>query len=298
MNEVYRNACVLPLNRASRYVLMSDCHRGVGNWTDNFLPNQHLFFAALQEYYRFGYTYIELGDGDELWENRDLCQIIQIHSGAFWMLSRFYEECRMYMLFGNHDRKKRRKKFACGCLKAYYCEACDESKELFPDIEIREGIRLREEESGREILLAHGHQGDFINDTLGWLSQFLVRHVWKHLEQLGFRDPTSAAKNYKKKKKIEKRLSHWAEDNNVLLIAGHTHRPLFPMPGEGKLFNTGSCVHPRCITALEIEQGKITLVKWSVCIRADKTLYVGREVLEGPQEIRNYYNDAGQREGK
>ena len=43
--------------------------------------------------------------------------------------------------------------------------------------------------------------------------------------------------------------------------------------------NTGCCVHPRCITALEIENGRITLVKWSVLTKPDKTLYVGLPAL-------------------
>lgn len=289
MDKVYAQAKVLPLNRRTKYVLMSDCHRGCGTWNDNFLPNQNLFFAALQEYYRCGYTYIELGDGDELWENRDLCRIIQTHSAAFWLMAQFYKECRFHMLFGNHDRKKKSKKYVCNCMEKYYCDSRDKSLELFPDIEIEEGIVLREESTGREILLAHGHQGDFINDTLGFLSRFLVRYVWRALERLGFQDPTSAAKNYKKKKKIEKKLSAWAKKRGILLIAGHTHRPVFPGNGEGMYFNDGSCVHPRCITAIEIENGAITLVKWSILTRVDRSLYVGREVLEGPAELDGYF---------
>ncbi len=289
LEKVYNEAKVLPLSRGSKYVLMSDCHRGVGAWNDNFLPNQNLFFAALQEYFRCGYTYIELGDGDELWENRDICQIIQTHSNAFWMMAQFYKDSRFYMLFGNHDKKKKSKKYICGCMKEYYCDSCDTSLELFPDIEITEGLRLWEEQSGMEILLAHGHQGDFINDTMWRLSRFLVRNVWRRLERLGFHDPTSAARNYKKKKKIERRLSEWANSKGILLITGHTHRPVFPEIGEGLYFNDGSCVHPRCITAIEIDNGKITLVKWSVLTRADKSLYVGREVLEGPVELEKYF---------
>lgn len=294
LNRVYREAKTLPLHKNSRYVLMSDCHRGIGNWNDNFLPNQNLFFAALQEYYRCGYTYIELGDGDELWENRDLCQIIQIHSNAFWMMSQFYKNGRMHMLFGNHDKKKKSKKYACGCLKEYYCDSCDSSEILFPEIEVTEGIRLKDEENGIEILLAHGHQGDFINDTVWRLGRFLVRYLWRPLEQIGFKDPTSAAKNYRKKKKVERRLIHWAKEQGIILITGHTHRPVFPRPGEPLYFNTGSCVHPRCITVIEIEDGKIALVKWSVLTRTDKSLYVGREVLEGQKELREYFHvDAG-----
>lgn len=289
LHKVYRKAEPLPVHRGTKYVLMSDCHRGIGNWNDNFLPNQNLFFAALQEYYRCGYTYIELGDGDELWENRNLCQIVQTHSHAFWLMSLLYKECRFHMLFGNHDRKKRKQKYASDCLGEYYCDSRDAAVALFPDMCVKEGIRLENKEKGIDILLTHGHQGDLLNDTLWRLARFLVRYVWRPLEQIGVRDPTSAAKNYKKKKKIERRLSQWAEKSKVMLITGHTHRPVFPKPGEGLYFNSGSCVHPRCITAMEIENEKITLVKWCIFTGNDKGLYVGREVLEEPRELAEYF---------
>lgn len=45
----------------------------------------------LSHYYQSGFSYIELGDGDELWENRNMTQIIDVHSDVFWLLSRFYQ---------------------------------------------------------------------------------------------------------------------------------------------------------------------------------------------------------------
>ncbi len=106
---------------------------------------------------------------------------------------------------------------------------------------------------------------------------------------MGIPDPTSAAKNYRKKQKVEKRLSKWAKENKVLLVTGLTHRPNMPKPGVYFYLNVGSCVHPRCISALEIEGGCITLVKWCVLVRKDGSMYVGREVLEGPVRIREYF---------
>ena len=70
LDQAYEKALCLPIDKRSRIVLMSDCHRGVGNWGDNFLKNRSIYAAALAYYYQKDYTYIELGDGDELWENR------------------------------------------------------------------------------------------------------------------------------------------------------------------------------------------------------------------------------------
>lgn len=285
LTRAFENAKVLTYNNRSKFVLMSDCHRGSGNWGDNFLSNQHLFFGALTYYYQNGFTYIELGDGDELWENRSLKQIISVHSNAFWLMSKFYRQGRLYMLFGNHDIKKKGQRFCnCNC-SSYYCESSGEYCDLFPGLQVYEAIVLENKENGQKIFLTHGNQGDFINDTAWRLGRFLVRYIWRPMELLGFHDPTSAAKNENKKKKVERRLISWVEKENQMLIAGHTHRPHFPKEGEAPYYNDGSCVHPRCITALEIENNRIALVKWTILTKRDRSMYVGREVLAGPREI-------------
>ena len=51
ISKAFEGALKLPLSDNSKYVLFSDCHRGVGTSNDNFLKNQHLYFAALQHYY-------------------------------------------------------------------------------------------------------------------------------------------------------------------------------------------------------------------------------------------------------
>ena len=288
LEKAYENALCIPIHMGSHIVLMSDCHRGVGNWGDNFQANQNLFFAALQYYNRRNFIYIELGDGDELWENRDLREIIRIHSNQFWIMSEFYRDCRFYMLYGNHDRKKAKEKYFKLKCNSYYCEAEEDEKNLFPDMKVQEAIRLQETCSGLELFLVHGHQGDFWNDTLWKITRFLVRYLWRPLELAGCNDPTSAAKNYRKKEKIELRLAEWAKKHKTLLVAGHTHRPVFSKPGEGYYFNDGSCVHPRCITALELERGTISLVKWSMKVREDNTVYIGRDLLEGPASLMEY----------
>lgn len=289
LEAVYRNAERIPIDRRSKIVCMSDCHRGVGNRGDNFLPNQNLFFAALQYYYERCFSYIELGDGDELWENRNMSRIVSMHGDAFEMMSRFYQNGRFLMLYGNHDVVKKGKVFLETHCDNYYCELTNCRKELFPGLKAREGVVLTDCATGHEILLVHGHQGDFLNDTLWPLSRFLVRYIWRPLELVGVYDPTSAARNYKKRKKTEHRLDDFAKEKGILLIAGHTHRPALPKPGESFYLNDGSCVHPRCITALEMENGAITLVKWSVMVGRGRNLTVERELLEGPVPWNDYW---------
>ena len=279
ISNAFRDAPQIPLGPDSLIVLFSDCHRGTGNHNDNFLKNQNVYFAALNHYYEHGFTYIELGDGDELWENPSLSKIIDIHSNVFWLLTKVRDENKLYMLYGNHDLSKRR----CGYCKKhcsiYHISGQEEKAPLFPDSCYLQGLILKNQETGKDIYLTHGHQADFLNSVLAPIAAFLVRYIWKPLEGLGISDPTSAAKNYTKKKKTEKRLTDWAAKEQKLLITGHTHRP---MAGNASApyFNTGSCVHPRCITCIEIENFILKLVKWTIRTRRDKTLYVAREELE------------------
>lgn len=289
LTQVYQNSKVVTFDESSRIVIMSDCHRGNGSWGDNFLNNQNLYFAALYYYYENGYTYIELGDGDELWENRSIDDIKNAHSDAFWLMSLFYKDHRFYMLYGNHDIVKGGNSYAHTNCHEFFCDSVNSMVPLFPGIDISEGLILRYQSLNRQILLTHGHQGDMINDSLWRISRFLVRYLWKPLELIGVKDPTSAAKNNQKKNSIEKKLSAWSKQNNQMLICGHTHRPVFPKAGESLYFNDGSCVHPRCITAIEIHNGTIALVKWAAMTKPDRSLYVGRAVLEGPVRLNDYF---------
>lgn len=289
LEQVYRNAERITIDKSSKIVCMSDCHRGVGNRGDNFLANQHLFVAALRFYYDRCFSYIELGDGDELWENSKLCRIVEVHSDVFRLMSRFHQCGRFRMLYGNHDCRKKDEVFMKEHCWKCCCEGSDCEQELFPGLRAQEGILLTDRVTGHEIFLVHGHQGDLMNDTLWPLTGFLVRFVWRPLEMLGIADPTSAARNYKKRKKTEKRLDSFSKKKQILLIAGHTHRSVLPRPGESFYLNDGSCVHPKGITALELEKGAITLVKWSMTVRNDNTFAVSRETLEGPIPWDDYW---------
>lgn len=288
LTTIFKTSPKIPINEESKIVIMSDCHRGDGTWADDFAKNQNIYFSALTDYFNSGFTYIELGDGDELWENDQLKDIINVHKHVFWLLKQFYKKKRLYMIYGNHDIVKRNKKYVKEHLYYYYDERLKKRVRLLKGIEIHEGLVLYDEKTGDKIFLVHGHQVDCLNSKLWRLARFLVRYVWRPLELFGVNDPTSTAKNYKKKEKVERKLIEWVEKEEQMLIAGHTHRPVFPDINQPLYFNDGSCVHPRCITAIEIVNGEIMLVKWCVKTKTNGTLYIGREVLAGPEKLSRY----------
>lgn len=287
LDRLFSSAPLLPYDARSRLVIMSDCHRGQGGAADNFLPNSTIFQGALEYYYDRGFTYIELGDGDELWENRCLRTIVQTHRRAFDLLRQFHEKGRLYMLYGNHDMIKRRLGFTqAGCTKKD--EASDGSELFLRHVPVSEGLILENKHSSLRLYLTHGHQGSLIDDELWMLGRFLVRHVWKPLETFGLKAPAGTVRSGSLVEKAEKNLCAYAAGRGRILIAGHTHRPVFARPGECPYFNDGSCIQPQYITALEIENDMISLVRWSISANPKRLLFISREVLNGPRRLDEY----------
>ena len=289
LSKIFESAECIPFDDSSKIVLMSDCHRGDGSWADSFSKNQNIYYAALNYYYNMNYTYIELGDGDELWENYELSEIINQHRDVFFLLSKFIDKGKIYFIFGNHDIVKRNNGFA---RRSKYRLTDDKDKvniSLFDKVKFHEGLVLKHTVLGKKIFLVHGHQVSLMNDRFWWLSRFLVRYAWRPLELLGVNDPTSAAKNYKRKATVESKLIDWVKKEKHILIAGHTHRPMFPEVGDWPYFNDGSCIHPYGITAIEIEDGNITLAQWSIKTKKDGTLFVDRGIIAGPERLINYF---------
>ena len=289
LDRVYKNAQTFPFNDESKLVLFSDCHRGDNSFADHFASNGNIYFHALKYYYAEGFTYCELGDGDELWENLTFKTIFNAHKNVYMLLKLFHDSGRLHMIWGNHDMVYKSESFVKKTLSTYFDPVTGTDAELFKDIQYHEGLILKHTETQQELFLTHGHQADWWNYIFWKWSRFLVRVLWKPLNVMGFSDPTSPAKNYKELIKVERRLKKWiVENNNLLTISGHTHRPRFPEPGDIAFFNSGSCVHPRSITVLEIVNGQIKLVKWQVATNDDGILQIVRIPLEGPQKLADY----------
>ncbi len=288
LDSVYETALPVPFDDSSKFVFFADVHRGDNSLSDEFGRNKHIYLHAVQYYYDNNFTYVEIGDGDELWEGPKFEIIRNAHAHVFDALKKFFDSDRMYMIYGNHNMQLADKRF----LKEHYYNVYDEylgkKTPLFPGLEAHEGLILTHRETGQQIFLVHGHQGDLMNDQLSWFSHFMVRFFWKYLHILGVKYATSPAKSRRKRHKVEKNFSRWNSDNDTIIICGHTHRPRFPDPGEGAYFNTGTCIHPRGITCLELRYGKLLLVTWHVSVKRDGEMYIKRTILKGPTGIEEF----------
>jgi UDP-2,3-diacylglucosamine pyrophosphatase LpxH len=271
----------LSLASHPKLIIMSDMHRGDGSGSDDFAHNSLLYNCALDHYFENGFTYVELGDAEELWENKVFDQIYITHTSIYDKIAKFHdqdpEKTRYVKIYGNHDLQWKNSK-----------EMKDRLTTLFPGIGIYEAAVLN-----KQILLWHGHQADpKCRGAGGTFSKFFVRRFWPVMQKCGFKDPTRAANNPGRSNTIDETLHHWATHNDkgiTVIVAGHTHRPVYEnlslterkcldsgirMPGirettsDPTYYNTGCCVHPRCITGIEItsddgETPKFTLIKWA-----------------------------------
>lgn len=289
LDRAYNNAKVVAFDDDSKFILFSDCHRGDNSFADDFANNRNIYYHALKHYYVQGFAYAELGDGDELWENNSFESILYAHKNVYGLMQLFHKQKRLHMIWGNHDMVYRDPNYVKKHLHSFFDPKVGADVELFGDIEYNEAIILKHKVTQQELFLTHGHQADWWNYTFWKWSRFMVRVLWKPLNVMGIADPTSPAKNYKELIKVERRTKKWiTENNNIMTVVGHTHRPRFPEPGDVAFFNDGSCVHPRSITGIEIENGAISLIKWQIATKEDGTLQIVRVLLEGPRRLLDY----------
>lgn len=302
LNEAYNNARIVFIDENSKMVFLSDCHRGAGSLSDEFTRNENTYLYAIEYYYKNGFTYVEVGDGDELWEHSKFIDIKNAHFDVFEIIKKFYNDNRMVLLYGNHNIHLKNKEYVKNNYYTYYDTYYDTVEKFLYGIEPVEGLLLKVKDTNQEILTVHGHQGDMLNDQLWFFTMLSLKYFWRFLHAFGIQNPASPVKNAHKRHKIEKNFSKWIEKHKKMLICGHTHRVKYPKENEIPYFNTGSCIYPTKITAIEITEGNIQLIEWKTVADTDGTLHVQRRLVRGPDPINKYDiskgKDASQKMGK
>lgn len=288
LTEAYKGARIEYFDENSKYVFFSDCHRSNGSHSDEFMRNRNIYLFALEYYYKNGFTYVEAGDGDELWEHPHFRDIKNAHSDVFDVLKRFFYEDRLIMLYGNHNIYLKNQQYVESNYYTYYNNDTEMTYDFMKGLKPCEGLVLKHRNTQQEILVVHGHQGDFSNDQFWFPSMLSLKYFWRFLHAVGAKSPSSPVGNLHKRHKIEKNYVKWIEKHKKMIICGHTHRLKYPKNHELPYFNIGCCVYPTSITNIEITCGEIQLVKWSVLPDEDGVLQIRRQILRGPNPIENY----------
>lgn len=263
LSRAWETAVVIPYDDSSRLVFMSDCHRGDGSAADAFVRNKRLYLTTLARYLDQGFTYVEVGDGDELWQNGRFSDIQQAHQAVFELLHAFEKVGRLYLLIGNHD--------------TFSNLSHQVDKDGIPTHKSLLLRHRRNEQTGPQILVLHGHQADLTSSHFYAFSRLLCRSLWRQLQMRqgvrrlsdSFQSPEDLRRMQARRipfasqgKRIENLIIEWVARHNQPLICGHTHLPTAAASGAPPYFNCGSCVSNGYITGLEIDRGEIVLVKW------------------------------------
>ena len=292
LNNIYENGFNLDFDDQSKIVLISDVHRGDGTYSDSLLPNRNIYITALKYYLKNDYTYIEVGDGDELWKNKNFNEIAYFYDDIYKIFNKFSKKKNIYCIYGNHDFVKKQKSFKQKQEKALRKIGSNYGGEFIKFINNNEyysGINLMYKPLKEKILVTHGHQIDFWNNEIWRVNGFLVRYIWRFLNGVaGFKDPTRSAKSKTKRSRVDIKLQNWARDNCTMIICGHTHNSRFPDLYDPPYFNDGCCVYPSSITSIEIDKGKIKLVEWIIDAQDTGSLWVTRKIIAGPVEVSAY----------
>lgn len=210
---------ILPFDAdKARFIIFSDQHKGGKDEADDFVPAEANYIAALQHYYAEDFTFINLGDCEELWENTPA---VAIEKNRVSLLEevKFLLADRYHRIFGNHDLEW-----------GYAIQENLYLRPLFgPKLDVKEGIILQSvvKEKPVSIFLTHGHQGDQRSDGNAF-SKWVVAAIWTPIQrylEISLNTPSDSFELADAHNII---MYEWsATRRDIILVSGHTHKPVF-----------------------------------------------------------------------
>ena len=213
-----KKGLIIPFTAATdKFIILSDQHKGAKDGSDDFADNEKNYLAALDYYYQNDYFYINLGDSEELWENL-LPPVKKNNMASFEKEKLFLQKNQFIKIFGNHDLYWDNDPLASFELKDIYGQ----------EVKIYEGVILQTilDEQPFQIYLTHGHQGDLQSDG-NWFSKWFVSNIWAKVQAYLEINPNTPAYDTQLKTAHNEMMYQWSSDNNMALITGHTHQPVF-----------------------------------------------------------------------
>lgn len=287
LSEVFNSSPIIPFDYNTPLIFFSDCHRGIGDPTEPFTQNEQLYYYALRYYYNKGYSYVEVGDGDEMYLH-SFNKIQSRYGQIFELLHNYDRHDRLVMIAGNHD------------LEPSISKGAGKN-----GIFAHEGVILENTRNSSKIFAVHGHQADMLSDRLRPLGRALVRCIIDPLLKNGMLSFSESGENghlFKRplpkwvssyiknsQNKIEKRITSWISQKQQMLICGHTHRFVSSTSRGIPYFNTGSCLAPGLLTGIEIARGNINQVKWTLKRPSSGgAAIIKRELVAQPLDLIQY----------
>lgn len=213
-----------PLNwdaEVDRIIVFSDLHRGQGDHADDFRVCAETYRRAIDFYLEAGYRLVVLGDAEELWEGWPK-KVLPTYRRILDTENRFHAAAgeRFIKVWGNHDD-----------LWQYPEQVVRHLVPIYGELDVVEGLDVTMTAArtvlGR-IFLVHGHQGTGSSDRWGGISRRFVRWVWRPIQRLFKVSLNTPATDFEIRDKHDRAMYEWAAGrNDLVLIAGHTHNPVF-----------------------------------------------------------------------
>lgn len=312
-NKKEEKGIILPFEiKTGKFIIFSDQHKGAGDLADDFHLAENNYLTALKFYFENDYSFINLGDCEELWETTPK-KAIEKNRISLFEEAKFLQKERYYRIFGNHDLEWK-----------YTIQQNQFLKPIFGEkLKVYEGIILQAEYNNKaySIFLTHGHQGDKKSDGNAF-SKWVVAAIWTPIQRFLEISIDSVSDSFELVDKHNIIMYDWsATQQDNIFISGHTHKPVFASLDhidrltkqllkatsekdltaieilqaeiekrkheyEGKkilktmahpsYFNTGCCCfNDGDISGIEINDGFIRLIKWETKEKQSK-----RRVLE------------------
>jgi predicted phosphodiesterase len=202
----------------ARFIIFSDQHKGAKNGSDDFMLAEPNYMAALNHYLEQNFHFISLGDEEELWENT-IWPVKAKNKESIALQNRFHQKKYYTKVFGNHDIFWNNDPLAGLYLMSMYDKA----------LKIYEAVLIKIKIGNKElpVFLTHGHQGDGQSDGNPFSAWFVGR-IWAPLQIYLNLNPNIPASNNALKTAHNLFMYEWSkQDNNPVLITGHTHQPVF-----------------------------------------------------------------------
>ena len=248
----------------ARFIIFSDQHKGGKDGADDFMMAEQNYISALSYYYDHDFTYINLGDCEELWECPP-AKVIAENRASLLEEARFLAQRRYFRVFGNHDLQWH-----------YEVPRQQFLKPIFgKKLKIYEGLILQTRYQDKEyrIVLTHGHQGDMRSDGNAF-SKWFVAAIWTPVQRFFSVHTDTLSDSFDLADRHNIIMYEWSmQYPNTFLISGHTHKPVF-----------ASLDHiDRLTKQLEKAQGKGDTEQVSIlqkALAARQTEYAGKQFVK------------------
>src|SRR5919199_827542 len=220
LDEARRAAVRREITVDDRVVIFSDRNKGARDGADDFQRCQRAYNAALVYYHYLGWHLVELGDVEELWENT-ISEVTSNYPETLRLAAAFQADGRYTRFYGNHDLAWQDAELFAENMAAHgYAGVAPLGSQIL----------AVKDASGRvlgELLLVHGHQGTADSDRHARTSEFFVHRAWRPVQALLNRPWNTPSVDWRLRGEHASNMAAWAEDRRQVLIAGHTHLPVF-----------------------------------------------------------------------